>query len=1226
MKKQTNDRDRNYLPFGFILFCFLIVCLVGPESLLFGQVVQPAWSFNTNRKIIVSGDQYYPPFEFINENGQPDGFNVELFELLAGNLGLDYTIELLPWNLVRSKAENQQIDVVLGLMVSRVRSEKLLFGTPHSMMTHGIFTLGSREINSLTDLKGLKVAVQNQDYMHDLLLEKQITPHIITAETQLDALRLVEQGVCDAALIGDFQGAELIRKHKLFNINLSTGAILPQPYAMAVSKGNEQLLAALNTGLWHLKVSGEYDRLRDKWFRVIEQKQVFQTYKNYIFLAILLFVMLVAFSVFLRWRVKKVTQNLRESEEKFRQLIQDQNDLIVKVDAAGNFTYISPSYCRFFGKTEADLMQKSFMPLVHEEDVASTEEALKKLQFPPHHIVHEQRALSANGWKWLSWSDTALLDESGKITEIIGVGRDITAQKEAETALKASEQKLLMLLDQATNIAIQGYNKDGIVHYWNEASTRLYGFSKEEAIGKSLFELIIPDEMQQKVKVEVAKMLSSNEKAQAEELLLKHRSGQLIPVYSNHVVIEIPGKEKEFFCIDIDLSQQKKDQALIQQTNAQLKAIFENSFNLFISLDLEGRVVLFNQTASKFAKDILGIELKPGLLLSQVTERNKMDSFAGNFHQAALGESVYAERSITGIDGKKHWFDFHLSPSVNDQKQVVGIVMIGKDVTMSRRALMVEKVLFDITDAVSLTTDLSSLLGVIKTSLSELIDTSNLFIAFYQPETDMLSTLNDEDAVENIPCWSASGSLTGMVIKKESALLLTDEMIGKLEASGQIKRIGLHSKVWLGVPLRSGKEVIGAIVVQSFDNPNAYDGSSVELMEFVSGQISLVIQRQKDLINLIAAKLRAEESDKLKTSFLNNLSHEIRTPMNSMFSLIEMMASGEFSPQETAFYGDMIIKSGKQLLQIVHDTVDVASIQTGQERVNFKPVDLKNDLQPILSACEVQATEKNLEFEVDFRLPAEQTIILTDKAKLLAIVQKLTDNAFKFTNIGKIRLRVSWHDNRFEVAVSDTGIGIDPGYHDVIFQTFRKIENDKNSVYRGNGLGLSIVSAYVQLLDGSIDLQSSPGVGSEFTISWPALIYNEEPSITSPKPINELKNDRFTILLAEDEDTNLEFLKSVIGSEKYHLLIARDGLEVLRHFDQAQRIDLVLMDIKMPLLSGLDATKQLRKRGIEIPIIAVTAYALLGDEQKALISGCNGYITKPYTRDAILSYLRPFLP
>ena len=223
--------------------------------------------------------------------------------------------------------------------------------------------------------------------------------------------------------------------------------------------------------------------------------------------------------------------NLRESEEKFRQLIQDQNDLIVKVDAAGNFTYISPSYCRFFGKTEADLMQKSFMPLVHEEDVDSTKEALGKLQFPPHHIVHEQRALSANGWKWLSWSDTALLDKSGKITEIIGVGRDITAQKEAETALKASEQKLLMLLDQATNIAIQGYNKDGVVHYWNEASTRLYGFSKEEAIGKSLYELIIPDEMQQQVKIEVAKMLSSNEKSQAEELLLKHRSGQLIPVY-----------------------------------------------------------------------------------------------------------------------------------------------------------------------------------------------------------------------------------------------------------------------------------------------------------------------------------------------------------------------------------------------------------------------------------------------------------------------------------------------------------------------------------------------------------------------------------------------------------------------------------------------------------------------------------------------------------------------
>ncbi len=1182
-------------------------------------------SLALKREIVVAGDHYYPPYEFINKKGEADGFNVELFRLIARDLNLNYTLKLLPWDQVRTKTASREIDVVLGLMISPERKKQFSFGIPHSIMTHAIFSHTSAPVKTFSELKGKRVCVQNLDLMHDLLLETPNDYQIITVASQLDALRMVENRKCDAALIGNYQGAHLIREFKIRDIIQNSAEISPRPYAMAVSKGNEQLLDALNAGLWHLKETGEYEQLRNKWFGVYEQQLIWKKILPFLIISLSFFVLLTVFIVLLRWRIRRVTAHLRQSEEKYRLLIQNQTDLVVKVDAKGRFLYVSPSYCDFFGMSEKDLLNKSFMPLVHEDDQEATKEAVANLKFPPHYVVMEQRALSAKGWRWLSWADTAIVNEKGEIIEIIGVGRDITEQKETELALKASDERLSHLLDQTTNIAMQGYNRDGKVLYWNHASTLLYGYTKQEALGSNLFDLIIPQELIEEVKTGVQKLLDSNQHGFAEELLLKHKNGHLIPVLSNHAVVQVPGKDKELFCVDIDLSKQKESEALVNAQNAKLKAIFDNGFNLFFILNTKGVITMYNNTAASFVSDFFGHDEPEGLFFNELINDTQNDSFQYSFARALSGESVYEERLILTKSASKTWFNFHLSPILNEACAVESVMIIGIDITQKKRAELLQNILFAITDAVSLTTDLNQLFVVIKSALGQLFDTTNMFIAFYDEESDVLTTLDKEDDVEGIPQWVATGTLSGMVVKEKKPLLLCESDIIAYEKEGRVNRLGRHSKSWMGAPLLDDDVVAGVIVIQSFDNPNAYDQADTEVLEFVSVQIAQVIRRQRDLINTVEAKRKAEESDKLKTSFLNNLSHEVRTPLNCIMGMSEMLASRNFSDEENEMFGNLIINNGRQLASIINDIVSMSGIEAGQESVSLLDFDLESDLgslkRKILEDYPAAATR----FEMELNIPFKPFKIRTDKAKLNEIIIKLIDNAFKFAESGPVKLKIEYKNDSLYGEVSDAGIGIEPDDCNVIFEPFRKLEKDAGKLYRGNGLGLCLSKAYVELLNGKITVNSQPGEGSVFSFNFPVEVLNEPAKVSIPVVIGQIEPNHPTFLLVEDEHSNMELLRSALKGIKANIVLAYNGLEAVKFFENGQHADIVLMDIKMPVLNGYETVKQLKEMQVNTIFIAVTAYALTGDEAVAIGSGFDDYLAKPFSRERLIEVLTKFI-
>lgn len=1182
------------------------------------------WSGSFNKELLVAGDHYYPPFEFINEQGQPDGFNVELFKLVAHNLGLKYQLVLMPWDQLRVKAEAGGIDVVLGMMISEERRKAFSFGTPHSVMTHAIFSHKDRRFTSLEQLKGKRICVQNLDLMHDMLLGNSLAGEIITVSSIADALQMVSLRKCDAALLGNFQGAHLIRQLQIQDVVYASASILPQPYAMAVSKGNDQLLAALNTGLLHLKESGEYEKLHNKWFKVYETQDFWSQAAPYLLLASGFFVVLIVFVLVLNWRVRVVTKSLKQNEEKFRLLIQNQNDLVVKVDNQGRFTYVSPSYCNFFGKTEKELLHNNFMPLVHEDDRQATADAMKALSMPPHHVVLEQRALSAHGWRWLSWSDTAILDEKGQISGIIGVGRDITTEKEAQKALKESDERLALLLDQASNIAMQGYDRFGKVIYWNTASELLYGYTKEEAIGASLFDLIIPEELNVTVRERMEQLMNDDKKTHAEELLLKHKSGKRIPVFSNHAVVDVPGKGKELFCIDIDLSTQKENEKLLRQTNERLNAVFENSFSLIVLINHNGQLINFNQNAGLFAKYALGKKAKPGISFLELLPIDQQEAFSESFKKSLLGESVFDERKIVPFDGKTYWYHFHFTPIFNARREVEAVVMIGNDITQQRQSVELQDVLFNITDAVGLTADLAQLFNVIRAELGKLIDTTNMFIAFYDPQTDLLSTLNKTDDVEGIPEWKAKGSLSGLVIESGKSVLLYAADLQQMEKEGKIRRLGKKSLVWLGVPLVSAGETIGVIAVQSFENENAYGKKDIDLMEFVSGQISLVIQRQRDLIRLIEAKKKAEESDLLKTSFLNNLSHEVRTPLNCIMGLSDMIAREEFTDEERQSFSEIINRSGRQLTQIINDIISQSSYESGQEVVYDVPFELANELELLKNRVHLDYADASVAFEMQTHLPANPLHLRGDKYKIFEIIWKLLDNAFKFTTVGSVKLSVSWSDDLLQATVQDTGIGIDPAYHEVIFKPFRKVE-ESEQIYRGNGLGLSLAQAYLNMLGGTISVASEKGKGTCFKITVPAFAVDSSEEKKPAVPELSFNASVPLVLIAEDEIHNLKLLQSFLNDLDAEFHVVADGLEVLDVIEAHPQTSLILLDLKMPNLNGFDTARRLRQQKCHIPIIAITAYALEGDEKKAIQSGCDAYLAKPFTREELRAAIGRFL-
>lgn len=385
-----------------------------------------------------------------------------------------------------------------------------------------------------------------------------------------------------------------------------------------------------------------------------------------------------------------------------------------------------------------------------------------------------------------------------------------------------------------------------------------------------------------------------------------------------------------------------------------------------------------------------------------------------------------------------------------------------------------------------------------------------------------------------------------------------------------------------------------------------------------------VTEKKRLFEELIIAKNKAEESDRLKTAFLHNISHEIRTPLNGITGFTQIVVNSNISDEKRAEYGKIIGDCSKQLISIVDDIISFSIIEAGQEKVNNTECSIDSILGYIKDQNTEQAITKNLSFTIFSELADKNISVFTDKTKLFQILNNLVSNALKFTSKGFIKVNCRLDNNFIVFSVADSGIGILPDMHKEIFKRFRQVETSNTRQFGGSGLGLSISKAYVELLGGKIWLESEINNGSTFFFTIP---FNQVPEIDITEnqiddAISFELSDTKILLIAEDEDSNFILLEELLSNTNIRILRAVNGVEAVEICKSRQNIDLILMDLKMPVMDGYEATKQIKGFSPNIPIIAQTAYTNVKDRNKAFDCGCSDFISKPYKIERLLSKIR----
>ncbi len=377
---------------------------------------------------------------------------------------------------------------------------------------------------------------------------------------------------------------------------------------------------------------------------------------------------------------------------------------------------------------------------------------------------------------------------------------------------------------------------------------------------------------------------------------------------------------------------------------------------------------------------------------------------------------------------------------------------------------------------------------------------------------------------------------------------------------------------------------------------------------------------------LIASNIHAKERDRLKSKFLHNISHEIRTPMNGILGFAHLLKNPHLSKEDMFLYTDIIRLSADRLLGLVDNYTIISSLEADETKVEITPTALNELLRDLYASFNSAMADKGLLFNYSISLSEEDSIIETDGGKLSLILTNLIQNALKFTREGRIDFGYTRKADLLEFYVSDSGIGIPLDQTEKIFTPFYSIDSILLSGDDGGGLGLAITKGFVELLGGSIRVDSVEGSGSNFVFTTPYSPVNPiSHHLLTAKMDDVFPLSPFCILLVEDDSTSTLLLEQMLKGRNITFLVAENGFEAVELVQLHPEINLVLMDIKMPIMNGYEATRLIKKQRPDLPIIAQSAFTSKEERQKAKEAGCADFITKPINKSELLEKVQELI-
>ena len=666
-----------------------------------------------------------------------------------------------------------------------------------------------------------------------------------------------------------------------------------------------------------------------------------------------------------------------------------------------------------------------------------------------------------------------------------------------------------------------------------------------------------------------------------------------------------------FFFIKKHLSKLRNTQNELRKSEEKFKTFVENANDIIYHLSPEG---VFTYVSPNWT-ELLGYQLDEtiGVKVEKFAHPDDLQLCIDFLNKVlSTGEKQSGvEYRVRHKNGTWRWHNSNGAPIKDKNGKIVSYIGVGRDITeqkemleeLNKRETLFNNVLSTIPDLVS-------------------IHDKNLNIIY--SNWNGFGAVTDDKRKLNTKCYSTYRGYKRICPDCRAKVVLETKKIHNSQAL-------LPDGRWFDIRVFPIVDPAGEndIFVEWVRDISDIKQSEGKLQERNQEYEALNEELKQTNEELFLAKEKAEEANRLKTEFLNNMSHEIRTPMNGIIGFSEMLDKPDISDEKRKYFSKIVQNSSHQLLRIIDDILAISTLETKQEKLNESEFGLNDLLMELFSIINLKSKAQNIPLYLKKALHDEQSYIISDKTKLNKILSNLLENALKFTDEGFIEFGYFLEKSNLILYVKDTGIGISPKNHEIVFERFSQENKEISRKHGGLGLGLSICKENAKLLGGVITLESEKGKGSTFYVSIPYKPVHSENDI-SLKSIDIITkaHDKYTILVAEDEEVNYLYIEVLFEDEiegDYKLIHAKNGKEAVEICMTYNNIDLVLMDIKMPIMNGHEATEKIKKKFPNLPIIAQTAYSTDSDKQLALKHGCDDFISKPIDKDKLIGMINKHL-
>jgi PAS domain S-box-containing protein len=638
----------------------------------------------------------------------------------------------------------------------------------------------------------------------------------------------------------------------------------------------------------------------------------------------------------------------------------------------------------------------------------------------------------------------------------------------------------------------------------------------------------------------------------------------------------------------------KRKQEALAKSESQYRLLAENSGDVIFTLDFDLRYTYVSpavfQVQGYTPEEVLS-KLIAGFLTAPSYQQ--LQEAIHSIQSEAIDTPLSFKPRVLELelfkkDGSTSWVEVKITLSTDAVMRPVGVLGVSRDITKRK---MVEDRLRKLSQA------------VIQSPDSIIITDRDGCIEYVNPTFLHLTGYSEAEVIGENPRLVKSGNHPVEFYKTLWDTILT----GKTwygEFQNKKKNGELYWEIASISPLFNEEGVITHFIAVNKD----------------------ITERKNMIEELIMAKEKAEESDRLKSAFLANMSHEIRTPMNGILGFTTLLQDPSLSAEDRSDYLEIVRKSGQRLLNTVNDIIEISKIEAGLEVVHLTPVDVNECLTEVNDFFSLEAKQKGLALHLDRVLPPEYPIILTDKTKMDSILVNLVKNAIKYTDYGTVRFGCSLQKEGLLFHVADTGIGIPADRLEAIFNRFEQADIADKRAFQGSGLGLTLVKSYVEMLGGTISVTSEVGVGTEFLVTIPVerpLEETQEVEKTASSATQPLDTS-LKVLIVEDDEPSSIFLRMILSKYNVQSIHAANGFEAVKMVNEQPDISLVLMDVKMPVMNGIEATRQIRQFNTSIPIIAQTAHVYQSEKETMLDVGFTDYISKPINQGLLMEMVRRY--